>query len=629
MIVPMNKISLVVLDSDRERSLDKLRDVGVLHLQTSEVQSEQLADLEEKRASLERTLLLLQQVKSAPDSDARTKRSTGVAETAAEKSLEIAEKAYQLSDRQRNLADELNRLHRNREALLDWGDFDPAEVRALEEKQIYLRLFTLTDEEFGSLPEEVSVSVIKKTKTSLLVAVISTGEPHPILGTEMPLPSSSLGETERLIHETEGELDKIQEQWNALAAHRALVQRGMAELEQQLDFERARAGMGVEGPLAYITGFAPSDLVETLQRRSRQEGWAVLVEDPDEEDPVPTLVRNPKWINIIKPVFDFLGTVPGYREYDISFWFLLFLSIFFAMIIGDAGYGLLFLGASVFARFKLKKAPAEPFFLLYVFSACTVVWGAITGTWFGVSALASESSPLTLFVIDSIASFPKANIDSAEVVKYVCFVLGAVHLSIAHIKNFFRYLPHMRAAAQAGWLSIVWGMFFGIQIIVLGKDGAAPVFGWIPDLSLMDAAIFLVVGGLTLVALFAEQRNNFFKGVARGLAWLPLKLLNSISAFSDIVSYVRLFAVGLATVKVAESFNQMAAGVGFAVPAGFAAALILFFGHTLNIVMGSLSIIVHGIRLNMLEFSGHLGMEWTGIPYQPFRNRVETIQKES
>ncbi len=619
MIVPMKKVSLVVLDSDRERSLEKLRDTGVLHLQVAEGQSEEIARLEDHRTSLERTLLLLAQAETTSVGEA----SNGQSGESEERALEIAEEAYALSERKRSLEDELNRMQRNRLALLDWGDFEPSEIQELEESGIHVRLFTLTEEEFASLPEEISVAVIKQDKGARLVAVISAGDRPSISGSEMALPAASLSKTESLIRQTVDELDEIQNEWSALAGFRNLVQAGKEEAEAKIEFEQARVGMGVDGSLAFITGFAPNDLVESLQSRAQQEGWGIVIEDPDEEDPVPTLVRNPKWIRIIKPVFDFLGTIPGYREYDISFWFLLFLSVFFAMIIGDAGYGLLFLGLTVFARIKLKKAPAEPFFLLSVFSACTMIWGAMTGTWFGAKELVSESSFLSVFVVEPIASFPKSGIDSDEVVMYVCFVIGIIHLSIAHIKNFVRYLPHIKAFAEVGWLSIVWGMFIGTLIIVLGKDGSAPVFSWLPTISLMDAALYLVVGGLILLALFAEQRNNFFKGIGRGFAWLPLKLLDSISAFSDVVSYVRLFAVGLASVKVAESFNQMAAGVGFGFPVGFAAALILFLGHALNIVMGSLSLVVHGVRLNMLEFSGHLGMEWTGVPYQPFRNRID------
>ena len=99
--------------------------------------------------------------------------------------------------------------------------------------------------------------------------------------------------------------------------------------------------------------------------------------------------------------------------------------------------------------------------------------------------------------------------------------------------------------------------------------------------------------------------------------------LDSISAFSDVISYIRLFAVGLATVAVASSFNSMAAGLGTGVVGIIGSILILGFGHALNLAMAALSVVVHGVRLNVLEFSGHLGMEWTGEKYTPFKNRKD------
>ena len=319
---------------------------------------------------------------------------------------------------------------------------------------------------------------------------------------------------------------------------------------------------------------------------------------------MPTLIENPRWIAIIKPMFNLLGTVSGYREFDISFWFLLFFSLFFAILIGDAGYGLVLIGLTLFARLKMRKAPAGPFALLFVLSGATVIWGALSGTWFGVEALAANPV-LSRLVLPQIASFGVENTDTIMV---ICFLIGAVHLSVAHLVSFVRRFPRLAAFADLGWLSVLWGLFFVVRYIVLQQ----PLHPLVP---------YLIVPGLAFVIVFAEQQGRFFKGLLLGLAKLPLKFLNSISAFSDIISYVRLFAVGLATIEVAKSFNAMAADMGFGIPGGLAAALVLFFGHTLNIVMGAMSVIVHGVRLNMLEFSGHLGMEWTGIPYEPFRER--------
>ena len=130
----------------------------------------------------------------------------------------------------------------------------------------------------------------------------------------------------------------------------------------------------------------------------------------------------------------------------------------------------------------------------------------------------------------------------------------------------------------------------------------------------------VVIGGLVLVILFGAQApgQSFGKGIKAGLGGAFTTFLNTISAFGNVMSYIRLFAVGMASLAIAQSFNGMASPMlkGWAFPAGI---LILVIGHGLNIIMGMLSVVVHGVRLNLLEFSGQLGMEWAGIPYEPFR----------
>ena len=119
-----------------------------------------------------------------------------------------------------------------------------------------------------------------------------------------------------------------------------------------------------------------------------------------------------------------------------------------------------------------------------------------------------------------------------------------------------------------------------------------------------------------LVLLFQNFQKNIAMGVLKTVGNLPLDIIGS---FSDVVSYVRLFAVGYATVVVASSFNAMAAPMFGSAVGSFVGALVLFLGHGLNIVLGAMAVVVHGIRLNMLEFSSHLGQQWSGRPYKPFK----------
>ena len=125
------------------------------------------------------------------------------------------------------------------------------------------------------------------------------------------------------------------------------------------------------------------------------------------------------------------------------------------------------------------------------------------------------------------------------------------------------------------------------------------------------------MAGSALIILFTNPSKNVLAGIGAGLGDFLLKLVNS---FADIVSYIRLFAVGLAGVAIADAFNQIAANIGTGNALnGLLSVLVLFAGHSLNLVMGILAILVHGVRLNVLEFSGHLDMEWSGVKYAPFK----------
>ena len=369
--------------------------------------------------------------------------------------------------------------------------------------------------------------------------------------------------------------------------------------------------MGQAGSLSYLSGFLPADLAPALKDSCRENGWALLLQDPAAGDDVPTLVRNRGGIDIIRPVFELLGTIPGYREFDISFLFLLFFTFFFAAIIGDAGYGLLIFSGSLFARARMRRRHEEPpafLSLMLLLSLATIAWGVLTGNWFGSERLA-RLPWLSWMVVPALSSF---NPRSGETFKIIFFTVGAVHISIAHFWSFLRQArekPFIRSLAQLGWLTMVLGLYFLVLNLVISSEKFPVPF----------QAKWMIAGGLAAVIVFSRQEGRFLRGVAMGAANLLTTFLSSISAFADIISYIRLFAVGLAGIEIAKSFNGIAAGMGTG-PAGILlGGLILLFGHALNMAMGALSVVVHGVRLNMLEFSGHLGMEWSGRAYKPFK----------
>jgi len=165
-------------------------------------------------------------------------------------------------------------------------------------------------------------------------------------------------------------------------------------------------------------------------------------------------------------------------------------------------------------------------------------------------------------------------------------------------------LPSLSALAEFGWVGILWSAFLFAKMLILGEP-------------LPSFAQWILLSGISLVVLFTDPRKNIFKGIGSGLGALALSLMNN---FTDVVSYVRLFAVGMAGLAIAETCNIMAASLGggsFILAAG--SVLILIIGHGLNIVLCPMSVLVHGVRLNVLEFSGHASVTWSGQAYKPLK----------
>jgi V/A-type H+-transporting ATPase subunit I len=596
MIVPMKKLTLVVMEDEKQESLKQLARLGVLDIKASTMvhaESQELAVLKEKQDILHKALVLLDKPEKSVSERKRLDQDKAL--KYAGEILQLEEDMHHADDRQYKLSSEFERVS-------PWGNFKPDDIMDLKQAGIQLRFYEVKPKKLDSIPENVNYIMLAQDKKTVRIACITEEQLTTPALKEFHIPEMSLSEIEKAINGLEKQKSRLQRLLSEKARYFQGLNRTLQTIEKKIEFEEAHSSMMNEAQLSHITGFAPLSEIPRLKRTASAQGWALLIEDPGEDDPVPTLVKNPKWIRIIKPVFDFLGTVPGYREYDISLWFLLFFSIFFGILIGDAGYGVVFFVLTLVARVAARKAPPEPFALMFVTSLVTVIWGGITGTWFGSEAIAG--SPLVSWmIIPQIYSFKDG--DTSAILMQFCFLLGTVHLGIARIRSFIRRLPKLKAFAELGWLCIIAGMYFIVLFLILKQD-------------LNPLIIYLIGGGIFLVIVFSEQQGKFIKGALIGLVKLPLNVLSVISTFADVVSYVRLFAVGLSALEIAKAFNGMAADVGFEGFAVVGAVIILFLGHLLNIVLGIMAVVVHGVRLNMLEFSGHLGMEWTGRPYKPF-----------
>jgi V/A-type H+-transporting ATPase subunit I len=281
-----------------------------------------------------------------------------------------------------------------------------------------------------------------------------------------------------------------------------------------------------------------------------------------------------------------------------------YFSVFFAMLVGDGGYGSVIFALTMLGWFKAGKNEAvRPWLVLMtVFSLATLAWGFLSNTWFGAS----------LPFASDWASVKWLSDPSYKNMMFLCFTIGASHLIVARLWSAVCILNDRRCLSEFGWAGILFFMYWVTNTIV-GIFSAVP--SW---LYAVFASSLVLVFGFTL-------KGNELKSRGIELGMLPL---NIMSALGDIISYVRLFAVGLASVKVAENFNSMATGLVAGADEIWLKALmsvamvaILVIGHALNLAMAGLSILVHAVRLNTLEFSNHKGVTWSGVLYNPFKRK--------
>ena len=601
MIEKMKVVHVVTTVSEKSSLLDRLQKMGIVHFSEKASADQQYL---QRFADLSRIATVLQEY---PDIVPETSLLS-------DSEFEVLfQKLIACLDRKKSLQEELSESRSAAEKLAEWGRFSPAEVRELQQSGLDIHIYRTDKKTLAALIEDPEVQFIRLSPVGKMPTLAAFSPlPPQYSATEFPLPEKGLAELEQEQECCGQGLSDCECFLRQAASHLPSIQDQMLRTQNESEYSAVSNTSQSQDGLVWLRGYIPAAEVEDFKNAAAEAHWAWALEDPsDSDDRVPTKVKYNKITRLMMPVFDILGTVPGYREYDISFWFLGFFTLFFAMIIGDAGYGLLFLLGALVLTLKGKKS-STAVQLLWVLSIATIIWGTLTGTWFGLQQ-AMEVPLLRSLVIPTFANYPEyfnvTTVTQQNTIMKLCFILGTVQLSLACVMNIRRKLKEkdLSWVADLGWLAAICALYFVVLFLVIGQQ-----------VNLLPVAC-VVIAGFLLVVCFGGMApgKSFSQGLKSGLGNTFTVFLNTISAFGNIMSYIRLFAVGMASLAIAQSFNNMA--FGFKGPLVVAAVLILLIGHGLNIVMGLLSVVVHGVRLNLLEFSGQLGMEWAGIAYDPFK----------
>lgn len=632
MITPMLKIYAGVRQDNRQDMLETLQEIGVVHI--TPVEPEKVALDEQQHQKLheaERALQIARSIEPAGEKPAIPAR-------------EAAAEIVELQNRSAELIGRLNSLYQQAEKLSVWGDVRLETIQKIHESGLQLEFFTVLEEHVPEVTAECVCVVRHVSAHQVLIGVINRKE-----SAELPDDAELLAYPNRdrpSILEEAAEIDREIKTNNERLVSLAHLREEIAEYVRGFQNEKSLTLANLSGyaneDLFVLEGWIPrtseAKIVETLKGRSFPV--AVQTIPPTEDEQPPTQITYPGWIKPIKGLFDILGTLPGYREYDLSPFFMVALPVFAAMLIGDGGYGLVFMiPALIWYRKLVAKSSEAQVQLLIVIGAVTFIWGMLNGNFFGITpdnvaqlggyvtvengteqvdmeAMKQASGIIPAIGKTMTALAPLWDIDEAksrDILIKISLIFGSLHLILAHLRQVTGLWPSLRALSEVGWvlflagmLGVIWTLFFGEEQL------AVPL--WLVKAALGVGA-FLFIG-------FTVLDKNPLKRIGVGLA---ASLLPMIGTFSDTMSYIRLMAVGLASYYIAAAFNSLGAQLASPTPVLWAAAIpVILFGHALNIALCVIAIFAHGVRLNMLEFSNNAGVQWAGYAYEPF-SKVEDV----
>ena len=603
MVEKMKMVHIVASASCKDEMLKGLRDIGVVHLA-----EKQNADREvnERFQTLSRTEMALKDY-----ADPKQEQHGEI--LADDEFKKMYDGVLEAIDRKAALGQEISAANTEIDRIAAWGDFSPQELKDLKEAGYDFRFYRMGSKEFQALQAEEGIRFLRLAPVDKQEAVAVFGAlPASIQATEFIPGENSISELRQKIEDAGRGIEECDGTLRAASVYDASFKDQLLRMQNEVNCSSASATAQGDDDFVWISGYVPEVELDKVKAMAAEKNCAWAVEDvAEDDDKIPTKLRFNKVSKLIEPVFNILGVLPGYREQDVSLWFLLFFTLFFAMIIGDGGYGVLILLGTIALRVKQKEGSTVTF-LLFVLSIATIIWGAVTGTWFGMES-AMKVPFLKGLVIPSLATYPEyfglTSTETQNAIMKFSFSIGAIQMVLGSILSIKDKLPKkdLSWVSNLGWAIAVVAMYLlALNLVIHDPIPLVPVFGLIG----VAFVLVLLFGGMS-------PDKTFGQGLKAGLANAFTDFLDTISCFGNVMSYIRLFAVGMAGVAISQSFNGIAAGMHG--PLIILGVVVVLIGHALNIIMCFLSVVVHGVRLNVIEFSGQVGVEWPGLPSVRFK----------
>lgn len=604
MVAKMKKFVFISFHRDYDRFLHALRDLGMIHVveqDTMKVDEEKLQNYLSSSKRLKDAIKKLTQLRDK-------KNAPPFLAVDENRGKEIPDEMERIENQKAILAQQLQVSIKERDALRPWGNFDPENISRLREAGYPIRFFMVPDKEYNPEWESLyNAIVINRQGSKTYFITLSNNEDAigQLQLEEMKAPEVSLDQLDNLIDSINEKIRNEEKSLKALADEIPSAEAALKTLEAGIFFTRVArsATPAAEEKLLLLQGWAPeTDVAKITDYLSSQDVY-FQVSDPSPEDDVPIKFKNNRFTRLFEPIAE-LYMLPKYNEIDLTPFFAPFYMIFFGLSLGDIGYGAFLLLIATLAKLlgkeKVKGSIRGALSLVQILGASTMVCGLLTGGFFGFN-LYDINAPFFQNMKNQMY-FNNSQMFMLSLILGVVQIMFAMFLKIINrIKQFG--LP--RALSTIGWFILL------LSVII------AYLF---PSLMPMGGKAHLIVAGAAgvLIYFFNSPGKNPFVNLGLGL-WDTYNMATGL--LGDVLSYVRLFALGLSGGILASVFNSLALGLKpDNIIGGSIVFLIIFlFGHAINIFMNVLGAFVHPLRLTFVEFYKNAEFEGGGKKYRPFR----------
>ena len=602
MISPMTKYSFVLLCGQTEEFLSKIQELGVIDITRSlkpidETSEKLLAEADE----VKKALSVLKNCEGEPD-------KASVSGCSAKDVLDTDERIAELRG-------ELTSAKKELVARKPWGEFSSEDLQKLEAKGLQIRFYSCPKKKFDASWGDIQpLQVISETESTVFfVTVAPAGEEYSFPIEPVAAPAGSVNEAEKTLADLQARLDGENRKLANLKSCIGNLEKTYADRLGELDlyFAEAATEKAVDNYVTVLTGFAPVEDDDRLRKAFDELGVYYTAEAATKEDNPPIKLHN-NWFARNFEVLTGMYGMPVYDEFDPTPVLGPFFMLFFAMCMGDAGYGIVLMLIALYMKQKMQDSGLGKMYRLIGFlGGMTFFVGLFLGTFFGMSILSASWAPSWLKALCIDGWFPDGKIAGFPVQMVLAVAIGVLHICLAMIiktVNFTKRFGFSKTISTWGWTTLIVG---GIVVISLGMMEvlSAEVFKWV-------IIALAAVSGLAIFVFNTPGRNPLVN-IGSGL-WDTYNMVTGL--LGDVLSYIRLYALGLAGGMLGNAFNIMGTMIlDIPVPVvnWVFCIVILIFGHVLNLAMSCLGAFVHPLRLTFVEYFKNSGYEGTGAKYNP------------